>query len=232
MYNPFHFIDIYATKGIEYLWVLGYLAVFVPFIMFIRRQGAEEAAEPVPAPADQSWFKIPGGLFYHLGHAWAKPEPDGTVLVGLDQFARMLVGRIRGLAIPGVGQSVEQGQPAWRVQAGDKEVEMVSPVDGEVVEVNEQVLNAPHVLDEDTYQRGWLFRVRPSRLNANLRNLLNADKAKQFTQEAMESLFAQQASDLGMVYQDGGQPVDGLARALDPEHWDKIAAKHFLTDQD
>jgi glycine cleavage system H protein len=229
MYNPFHFIDIYATKGIEYLWVLGYLAVFVPFIMFVRRQGNAQAVQTVPQTEHQ-WFRIPKDLFYHLGHAWAGLDADGTVKVGLDQFARMLVGRVQGLVVPQVGQSVEQGQSAWSLRVNGKEIAMVSPVDGEVVEVNEAVLNAPHLLDADTYDRGWLFKVRPSRLTANLRNLLDADKAAQLTQEAMDALFATQSQELGLVYQDGGQPVDGLARAVDPENWDKLAARHFLTD--
>ncbi len=231
MYNPFHFIDIYATKGIEYLWVLGYLAVFVPFIMFIRRQVTEEAPAQAKVATRPSWFDLPERLLYHLGHAWAALDTDGTVKVGMDRFARMLVGRIRGIEVPKAGDAVVQGEPAWRMQAGDKVVSMVSPVDGEVVEVNEKVLNAPHVLDEDTYDAGWLFKVRPSRLSANLRNLLKADKASQWTQEAMDELFSMQGKQLGMVYQDGGQPVDGLARALDPENWDKLASRFFLTDE-
>jgi len=231
MYNPFHFIDIYATKGIEYLWVLAYLAVFVPFIMFLRKPAEETALQPALKPALASWLDLPKKLFYHLGHAWAAMGTDGTVKIGMDAFARMLVGRVNGLEVPQVGQVVAQGEPAWRMQAGNKAVSMVSPVDGEVVEVNEKLLHAPHILDEDTYDNGWLFKVRPSRLHANLRNLLNADKAGQWTREAMDNLFASQESQLGMVYQDGGQPVDGITRAMDPENWDKIAAKYFLTDK-
>jgi len=231
MYNPFHFIDIYATKGIEYLWVLSYLAVFVPVIMFLRKPEAATAGELATAPAKGSWFDLPKQLFYHLGHAWLAANTDGTVKVGMDAFARRLFGRVQGISIPRVGQPVIQGETAWSMQSGNKTVSMVSPVDGEVVEVNEKVLKAPHLLDEDTYKEGWLFKVRPSRLHANLRNLLNADKATEWTQEAMDSLFASQGSQFGMVYQDGGQPVDGIARAIDPENWDELAAKYFLTDK-
>jgi len=230
MYNPFHFIDIYATKGIEYLWVLSYLAIFVPVIMFLRKPAAAPAGETAVKPAT-SWFDLPKQFVYSLGHAWASANTDGTVKVGMDAFARRLFGRVQGLNVPQVGQAVIQGETAWSMQAGNKTVSMVSPVDGEVVEVNEKVLNAPHLLDEDTYKEGWLIKVRPSRLSANLRNLLNADKATQWTQEAMDSLFASQNSQLGVAYQDGGQPVDGIARAIDPENWDELAAKYFLTDK-
>ena len=230
MYNPFHFIDIYATKGIEYLWVLSYLAVFVPVIMFLRKSEAAPKAETAAKPAT-SWFDLPRQLVYSLGHAWASTDSNGLVKVGMDAFARRLFGRVQGLQLPQIGQPVVQGDVAWSMQAGDKTVSMASPVDGEVVEVNEKVLKAPHLLDEDTYKEGWLIKVRPSRLSANMRNLLSADKAAEWTQEAMDSLFTLQGSQLGIAYQDGGQPVDGIARAIDPENWDKLASKYFLTDK-
>jgi hypothetical protein len=106
---------------------------------------------------------------------------------------------------------------------------MLSPVDGVVVAVNEQVVACPEKLNLDPYGDGWLLRVRAPRLTANLKQLLAGSLAKGWMDGVCENLQAMMHADLGRVYQDGGLPVRGMARSMDPVRWDEIAKAFFLT---
>jgi hypothetical protein len=105
---------------------------------------------------------------------------------------------------------------------------MLSPVDGVVAEVNDGVASDPALLAEP-YAQGWLFKVRPARLQANARQLLSGDAAQRWVEEAAGALAARATPELGRVLQDGGAPVSGIAQELEPEKWDELARSFFLT---
>ena len=81
----------------------------------------------------------------------------------------------------------------------------------------------------DPYVQGWLFKVRPARLQANTRQLMEGATARQWLDNAAASLAARVSPELGLVLQDGGAPVSGIAPELEPERWDALARKYFLT---
>ena len=85
--------------------------------------------------------EMPGGLFFHGGHTWAKIENSGNVQVGLDGFAQGVLGRVDRYELPAKGKRVRQGEPALAVHQSGKRIEFVAPVDGEICAVNER-LNA------------------------------------------------------------------------------------------
>jgi hypothetical protein len=110
-----------------------------------------------------------------------------------------------------------------------KSVDMLSPVDGTVVAVNDEVGRSPERLARDPYGEGWLMRVRVPRLGANMKQLFSGPLARRFTEDAFDRLQAMTIPDLGRVHQDGGLPVDGMARALRPADWDRLVREFFLT---
>jgi glycine cleavage system H protein len=86
----FTYVDIFATKGIEYLLVISVLVLFIPFWRMVSRpaRAIYEAAESV-VPAISEWFHFPEEkVYYHQGHSWAMPESGNVVRVGIDDFAR------------------------------------------------------------------------------------------------------------------------------------------------
>ena len=95
--------------------------------------------------------------------------------------------------------------------------------------VNERALESPGTLNLDPYGDGWLFKVKAPRLTANAKNLLSGDLARRWMDEVCKELSGGLAPELGMLSQDGGLPVEGIARNLDPSEWDLIARKFFLT---
>ena len=234
----FHFVDIYATKGIEYLIVIGFLATFVFFCRYLVIRG-EEARPERRVPEFVEWFRVPGGLSYHQGHGWAKAGDDGTASVGLDDFAQKLVGRVESLELPPVGSRLAQGEKGWVLHADSRAIPMLSPLDGEVVAVNDEALRSPEIINEDPFGKGWLLKIRPDRLAANRTNLLSGRLARKWTEEALHGLRHAMGGSLGPLYQDGGTTlpayqnggaaVAGIARALYGEDWDVQVKEYFLT---
>ena len=231
------YVDIYATKGIEYLIVIAFLASFVYFSRaFNLRTVAAGVARTISDFVE--WFRLPAGLHYHQGHSWLKAEPDNLVSVGLDDFAQKLVGKVDGVDLPPVGAKLAQGEKGWSLKVDSRPVAMLSPVDGEVVAVNVEAMRSPEIINQDPYGKGWLLKVRPAKLAADKNNLLSGTLARKWMEDTVDGLRRESGGSLGpvaqdggqLVYQDGGMPVSGIARALAGEKWEETVKAHFLTD--
>jgi glycine cleavage system H lipoate-binding protein len=224
------FADIFATKSVEYLLVIGFLAVFVVFwALLTRRERAPADRARVARPrVPGSWFGLPPGLYYHTGHSWAVPERDGVVTVGIDDFAQKLVGKPSAVRLPSVGDRVEQGGRGPRFWVGRKSVDLLSPVDGEVVATNQAVLEHPELVNEDPYGEGWLVKVAPSRPRADLATLMTDGVAAAWMTTVENNLRRRMSGELGMVLQDGGVPIGGIARSMAGDEWDGLAGEFLL----
>lgn len=222
------FVDIYATKGIEYLIVIAFLAFFVFFCRYLRRPVTAEPSGGTVAEAGR--FRVPEGFHFHRGHSWLRLGEEDTGRVGIDDFARKLVGRVEAVDLPRVGTRLTQGEKGWTLVAGGEAIPMLSPADGEVVAVNPEVVRSPDVLRQDPYERGWLFEVRSPRLAANTRNLFSGRLARRWMEDTLEGLRPPAPVHVGPVLPDGGLPVEGLARVVGGEKWSELARKYFLTE--
>ena len=218
--NEYELLSPYTAKALEYVLALSYLLLFIPFWRFVQ-------GEAVPVHAlGFGWFQVPNGVHLHVGHAWARPE-GGAVEVGLDDFAHKLVGPLETVRLPEIGAPVRQGQKAFTIVAGGQPLDVLSPVDGHVVALNEAARAHPADALRDPYGAGWLMKVEPRWLTGNLKNLFSGDAARRFLDAAAGKLAQRLTPQLGVVLQDGGTPVHGIARALDEDHWDELA-RRFL----
>jgi glycine cleavage system H protein len=226
------FLSNYSAKVLEYSLAVAYLILFVGFWRYVQGGKAKEhmvragAGVRAAARSVAGWFALPEGLFLHPGHSWARVERDGTVTVGLDEFAHKLVGPVAEVGLPEAGSLVAQGEPAIRLGADHKSVSLLSPVGGKVVAVNRAAAEQPERLG-DPYGAGWLFQVRPPRLAADERQLLSGAAARRWLEEAGQALAARLSPEMGQALQDGGVPIHGIARELEPERWDEIAREFF-----
>ena len=82
---------------------------------------------------------------------------------------------------------------------------------------------------EAPYDDGWLIEVKSSRLDPNLKTLLRGDLARAWMRTSEESLFRRMPREVGVVMQDGGVPVTGIARAISPDDWDRVVEEFLLT---
>jgi len=231
----FSLIDIYSTKGIEYLIAAVFFFVFLALQRYILTSAPGKEKTPGLLAGLPSWFRVPEGYGFHQGHTWMKvelmsPNRQRLVKVGLDDFAQKLIGKVDAVDLPPVGSRLRQGDKGWSLMVDSKAIPMLSPVDGEVVAVNQEVLRSPGILSRDPYGEGWLLKVKSDRIAADTRNLLSGKVARAWMETSLENLHPIRHESLGPVLQDGGLPLDGIARVLGGDQWADLAKTHLLTD--
>ena len=117
-------------------------------------------------------MNIPADLKYTESHEWVRAEADGTVTVGITEYAQDALGDIVFVELPKVGKSYTAGDDAAVVESVKAASDIYAPVSGEVVAVNDAVADAPDSINQDAYS-AWLFKLKPSDANA-INGLLDA----------------------------------------------------------
>lgn len=216
------------------------LATFIAFLLidhFFSRKHVVVAAEQTvakrpPLPLDPSLvngFKVPENLRYHPGHAWALSESPSLVRIGMDDFSSKLIGNVESVTLPQRGQWVRQGQKIWSFLRNGVKVDMVSPIEGSVADINEAVASDPKLALRDPYGEGWMVTVQSPDAKTNFRNLIGGAMSRWWMEEAAGRLRKRIPS-LAMapaMAQDGGVAVNNLTAGLNDEQFAEVA-KEFL----
>ena len=219
------------------LLVLGFFLVFTVLDYFMNRRKAlvpalVAAPKAVPAALGRDYvdgFLVPENVSYHSGHSWLVRERKNLVRVGADEFATALLGRVERIELPKPGQWIRQGQKVLSFYRDGVKTEMVSPTEGEVMEVNAEIVNNPAELRQHPYGKGWLLAVHvPDEENTG-RNLVPKGLVRQWMQDAVERLYSLQPTLAGAVAADGGRPADDLLAALPDADWKQTTSEFFLT---
>jgi glycine cleavage system H protein len=124
----------------------------------------------------------PAELKYHREHDWARIEGDEAVL-GITWFAQDALGELVHFEAPSEGSSTEAGSSYGEVESVKAVSEVIAPLSGEILEVNQKVVDAPETVNDDPYGEGWLVRIRLSDV-AEVDALLDVDAYKQVLAEA------------------------------------------------
>src|SRR6202035_4178585 len=101
----------------------------------------------------------PEDLLYHPEHDWARVE-DGQATLGITWFAQDALGEVVFFDLPAVGTSISKDAPYAEVESVKAVSDVVAPLSGEIVEVNESLTDSPQMINEDPYGEGWLVKVR------------------------------------------------------------------------
>jgi len=101
----------------------------------------------------------PEDLLYHAEHDWARIEGDEAVL-GVTWYAQDALGELVHYEPPDVGATVSRNSSYGEVESVKAVSDLIAPLSGEVLEVNQQVVDAPETVNEDPYGTGWLIRIR------------------------------------------------------------------------
>jgi glycine cleavage system H protein len=196
----------------------------------IQTVGIEVQASPARAGANfVDGFLVPENVSYHSGHSWLVRDRQHSVRVGADEFASALLGKIEKIELPKPGQWIRQGQKLVSFYKNGERTEMVSPTEGEVMEINTDILKDPALLRQDPYGKGWLVTVHvPDEENTG-RNLMPKALVRDWMREAAERLYGRQPQLAGAVAADGGRAAEDLLRTLPGVNWKEVTAEFFLT---
>ena len=103
---------------------------------------------------------IPSELRYATSHEWVRNEGDGTVTVGITEHAQDLLGDMVFVELPEVGDNVSTGDDVAVCESVKAASDIYAPVSGEIVEVNEELEDAPELVNSDAFGDGWLFKIK------------------------------------------------------------------------
>jgi glycine cleavage system H protein len=129
--------------------------------------------------ADIKGYDIPEELYYHEEHSWARV--DGTkVTVGMTDFFQKEAGDIVFVDLPEEEDDVSQGEVCGKIQSRKWIGKLVSPVSGEIVEINEELEDDTSLINTDPYGEGWIIVIEASDLDSDLGNLIHGDAVADF----------------------------------------------------
>ncbi len=120
-------------------------------------------------------MKHPEELKYTREHEWVRDNGDGTVTVGITDFAQSELGDIVFVELEEVGSGFDQDDVFGTVEAVKTVSELYAPVAGEIVEINESLEDDPELVNNDPYGEGWLIKLKMSDAS-QLENLLSSDE--------------------------------------------------------
>jgi len=172
-------------------------------------------------------FSIPGGALISLGHCWATLAEDGTAHVGIDDFARKLLGRIDAIDFPDVGQEVEAGQPLFSVRQGDRQAQFLAPLSGKVVKNNGVLHDDCSRLEKMPYGKNWICIIKGRDLDSELPRLKIGKSAVALFQEDIDRVQAHLQNATGAEKSDPATLTLGAFQKLDDAQWRRAVQEFF-----
>jgi|ERR1035441_1914599 glycine cleavage system H lipoate-binding protein len=223
--------------------VLCTFAIFLTIDHFRSRNAIAEAtlhvgaaksdiAAPRLQPALVGGFAVPENLRFHPGHTWALSESPSLVRIGMDDFASKLTGKLESIALPQRGQWIRQGQKVCTIHRDGVAVDMVSPIEGTVSDVNQAVEQNPKLALSDPYGDGWLVTVNAPDAKTSFKNLLGGPLARWWMEESASRLQRRIPATMafaGALAQDGGVAVNNVSAELPDQEWLPLAKEFFLS---
>ena len=191
----------------------------------------QEANAPRLQPALVGGFEVPENLRYHPGHTWALSESPSLVRVGMDDFASKLTGELESITLPQRGQWIRQGQKMCTLYRDDVAVDMVSPIEGSISDINQALMSDPKLALRDPYGEGWLVTVQSPDAKTSFKNLLGGPLARWWTEESASRLQHRMPMPMAMgaLAQDGGVAINDVANQIPGQDWLSLAKEFFLS---
>lgn len=240
-----------ATLGIGLLILVG-LVLFALFAVAARpilmigflALAIGAALASAFSPRFQAWFETIGepqvrysGLrlatdtAFHPSHSWARLLPGGAV-VGADDLMQFALGPVESVELPSIGSRVEQGQPLFALQRGDRRVDVRAPVSGTVVSTNDSLLASPKLVNEEPFTNGWAVRLRPDHAQDDRRNLLQGNQAKGWFRHDIDRLLTTVLTKgaVAPALPDGGELVGDMHEHIDDQAWKTLTETVFAAE--
>lgn len=201
--------------------------------MPVLRRDQVRLAPVAAVPAFERGLQFPKDVYYHKGHAWAKMNEGTEIKVGLDDFTQQVMGDIQSIEAPSIGSQIKQGEVAWKVRQGKRQLSQLAPLGGTVVEVNEKVIKDPSLANLSPYEKGWILKIKPRAFSEEMPELMDSFQFQvhfDLLKSKLRSFFNHQS--LGMVFGDGGEVVKGAGGILEDRLWKVLVTELFHSSQE
>ncbi len=218
------------------LFVLLTFLLVISVTYFVRRDRSGMVVQPtdvpqpaVPAMTREQGFDLPKGYAFHPGHMWALDEGRQNARIGLDSFGGHLMGKIDRVEVVGLNRWVRQGQKVCTITHDGCSVDLLSPVEGVVISVNQDALKDPGLVIKDPYREGWICVIKSPEIAINLKNLLQGAMLAPWMQNSVRRLSAMTSNLSAAAAADGGLPTPGLLPRCEPGVQRNMVREFFLT---
>lgn len=227
--DGFSYYNIFETKGLEYLIIITFLALLVPFtILLNRRIRTKRQFADAMGGLTTGILKIPQGVYYSKNHTWTHLAKSGIASIGLDDLLLHLTGRlsIRYLKLP--GEQIAKGEIMSEVDHEGKSLKIFSPVSGTVTATNTELTEDPMQMNEDPFNSGWICKIKPSNWKAETSSYYLAGAAIDWSDKELLRFrdflafsMPKYSPEISMVaLQDGGELRDHLLADLPAGLWE------------
>ena len=234
--DGFTYNNIFDTKGIEYLVIIAFLLLLIPFWLALNKQvKIKEQFRKAIGMLTAAVLQIPQGIFYSKKHTWAYLEKSGTAKVGVDDLLLHITGELSIRHLKNPGEHISKGELMAEMDQKGKSLKVFSPISGTIVNSNPDLDRSRNLLINDPYGQGWLYKIKPSLWVEEIPSFLMADDATQWLNQELiryKDFLAMKmkvySPDPSMIIlQDGGELVDNSLSELPNEMWQDFQ-KEFL----
>lgn len=234
--DGYTYSNMFETKGIEYLIIIAFLLLIIPFWIFLNNK------EIIVRKIQQSWdtltadiLRIPQGLFFSKNHTWAQLGASGIARVGLDDLLLRLLGQVKISHFKSPGEKIKKGELLVEINQDGKTLSIYSPLSGEIMKSNMTVKENPEILNEDPYEKGWIYNMKPTNWIEETKSYYLADKANNWLRAELDrfkdfvavSIVKYSPQPSMVIFQEGGELRNNPLSELQPEIWEDFQ-KEFL----
>ena len=237
--DGFSYYNIFETKGMEYLIIIAFLALLIPFSLFLNKKvKIRDQFHKAMGILNASVLRIPQGLFYSENHTWVHLAKSGVANVGMDDLLLHLTGQVSVNYLKKPGETIAKDELMSEIDHQGKILKIYSPLSGQITETNSELEYQPGLLNADPYGSGWLYRIKPASWQTETSSYHMADAARDWSQMELLRFRDFLAIDLPkytpetsmVTLQDGGELRDNLLPELPDEVWNDFQ-KEFLNPE-
>ena len=237
--DGFSYFNIFETKGVEYLVIIAFLSLLIPFWILLNKETKiTSQIQAAIGVLTTKILRIPQGLFYFRNHTWMYMEKTGAAKVGVDDLLLHITGKVKFRTLKKTGESISKGELLTEIDQNGKLLRIFSPVSGIIADTNASLNESNGLLNEDPYGRGWIYKIKPSDWIAETKSCFFAEEAtkwsaneldrfKEFLARTMRNYTPETAM---IIMQDGGEICDHSLSGLPDEIW-KDFQKEFLNPE-
>jgi glycine cleavage system H protein len=234
--DGFTYTNIFETKGIEYIAILAFFAILIPFWIFLNRQSkSRKRVQRLLGTLSPHSLNIPQGLFFSKNHTWVHLLRSGAAKVGLDDLLLRITGEVRVIRHAAPGSRIKKGELLAIIDHHGRKLSIFSPISGEVIAANDQIENEAVLINEDPFRHGWIYEIRPENWKFETKSYYlggeatswMAQEVTRFKDFIMTSMGKNSLQASGIIMQDGGELRENTLSDLPEQQWNDFQ-KEFL----
>jgi glycine cleavage system H protein len=236
MMEGFSYNNIFETKGIEYLIIIAFLLMIIPFwIMITREDSIKSRIRSSLGVLSEGILKVPLGILFSKNHTWAHLEKSGVAEVGIDDFLLHITGEVKFNNLKEPGSYINKGDLLADIDHNGKILQIYSPISGRIKDTNRLLTETPAAINDDPFEKGWIYKINPSGWLEETDTYYLASEALTWTRmellrfrDFIAGSVNNYTSEVSMVLmQDGGELSDMPLSGLPNEIWQDFQ-KSFL----